>query len=173
MGRLEQRKNIIGIIKAFEILKEAYGYEGKLVLAGGQGHGYEDIKRTIETSKNKSDIKELGFISEEKKWNYLGNADVFFFPSFCEGFGIPLIESQSVGTPLVTSKIGPLDEVVGNDDICVDPNKPEEIAKKAQKIISDEDFRRDVVQKGIENVKRFSWEKCAEETARVIKRCYL
>lgn len=171
VGRLEQRKNIIGIIRAFEILKGVYGYEGKLFLAGGQGHGYEDIKKTIETSKNKKDIKELGYISEEEKWNCLGNADVFLFPSFCEGFGIPLIEAQSVGVPTITSKIGPLDEVVGNEDVCVDPRKPEEIAKKAHKIISDEEFRKDVVIKGKENVKRFSWEKCAKETAQVIKRC--
>lgn len=170
VGRLEQRKNIIGIIRAFEILKDVYGYKGKLILAGGQGHGYKEIQKTITTSKHQKDIKETGFVSEEEKWNYLKYADAFLFPSFCEGFGIPIVQAQSMGTPVVTSNFGPMNEVAGNDEICVDPQKPEEIAKRTQQLISDEDFSRKVVEKGKENVKRFSWQRSAEETAQVLKK---
>ncbi|MEA1926410.1 MAG: glycosyltransferase family 1 protein [Patescibacteria group bacterium] len=171
IGRLEQRKNIIGIIKAFEILKKRYKYHGSLFLAGNSGHGYDAIQSTIAKSKFKKDIKQFGFISETEKWNYLKYADVFLFPSFCEGFGIPIIEAQSIETPVVTSKIGPLDETAGNDEICVDPYSPNDIAQKAHLLIDDPDFRSNVIMKGKENVKRFSWEKCACSVTGIIERC--
>ncbi len=171
VGRLEQRKNIIGIIKAFEILKKQYKYQGSLFLAGNPGYGYGAIQSTIAKSKFKKDIRQFGFISETEKWNYLKYADVFLFPSFCEGFGIPIIEAQSIGTPVVTSKIGSLNEIAGNDEICVDPYNQNDIAQKAHWLVDNPDFRNSAIMKGKENVKRFSWEECACSVAGIIKSC--
>lgn len=154
IGRLEKRKNIEGIIKAFKTLKEKYSYTGQLILAGKKGHGYK--------KPNTDGVIEKGFISEEEKWNLLRNADVFLFPSFCEGFGIPILEAQSVGTPVITSNFGPMDEVAGNREVLVDPKKPEQIAQVTNKILTNDDFKNEVIKKGRENVKRFSWEKCAK-----------
>lgn len=167
VGRIEKRKNVEGIIKAFEILKKEKKFDGKLVLAGGPGHGYEEIKELIISSSFKNDIVELGYISEEKKWKLLSEAKVFMFPSFCEGFGIPILEAQSVGTPVLTSKLGPLDEVSGNEHILVDPKSPYSIAKKVTYLL-DTETRKVVIAKGYENVGRFSWEKSGSETARII-----
>lgn len=168
IGRIEQRKNIKNIITAFEILKEKYHYKGSLLLAGKSGYGYEDIEEQIEKSKFKKDIKRLGFISEEEKQGLLMDADLFLFPSLCEGFGIPILEAQSVGTPVVTSNFGPMDEVAGNKEILVIPTQPKHIADVANRILSDEKKYGDVVRKGFANTKRFSWEKCGEGVAKVL-----
>lgn len=168
IGRLEKRKNIQGIVQAFEILKEKFGYRGKLLLAGKPGYGIESIEKQINESKFVNDIIELGFVSDKERGRLLREADVFLFPSLCEGFGIPILEAQSVGTPVVASRMGPLDEVAGNADILVDPQKPQEIAKLANKLIRNGKFCDEVSQKGLKNVLRFSWDKCANELARVI-----
>ncbi len=168
VSRLEERKNIMGILEAFKILKERHKYSGKLVMAGKPGRGYEKFKAKVREYKLQKEIIELGFISEEEKWWLLENAEIFCFPSFSEGFGIPVVEAQSVGTPVITSNAGPLDEVAGNSEILVDPYSPEEIAKVANRLVTDEYFRESVVKKGTKNVKIFSWEKCAKEVARII-----
>ena len=94
----------------------------------------------------------MGFVSDDDKYRLLQGADVFMFPSLCEGFGIPILEAQSVGTPVITSSMGPLDEVAGDDRILVDPKDTKEIAQKTNRLIADEAFRSDVIQKGYENV---------------------
>ncbi|MBT3355858.1 glycosyltransferase family 4 protein [bacterium] len=168
IGRIEERKNIKNIVKAFEILKKKYGYKGELLLAGKSGYGHEKIKETIKKSEFKKDIKCLGFISDKEKQELLTDADLFLFPSLCEGFGIPILEAQSVGTPVVTSNFGPMDEVAGNNEILAIPTHPKHIADVAQRIISDEKKCKEVVKKGFENTKRFSWKKCGEGVAKVL-----
>jgi glycosyltransferase involved in cell wall biosynthesis len=167
IGRLEERKNIIGIIKAFEILKEQYKIPHKLVLAGRFGYGKEKIEASIEDSNFKKDIILPGYITDEEKWEYLKNADVFLFPTFYEGFGIPILEAQSAGVPVICSNNSSIPEVVGNSAILVNPHNAEQIADAAYKLISDKILRDDIIKKGYENVKRFSWEKCAKQIVKL------
>lgn len=168
IGRLEERKNTIGIVKAFNILKSKYKILHKLVLAGKPGFGYEKIKNKLAQSRRKDAIIELGFISEEEKQYLLKNAEVFLFPSFYEGFGLPILEAQNAGVPVVTSNVSSIPEVVSDSALLVDPNNAKEIADAVYKIISNENIKKDLVQKGLENVKRFSWSKCAREIAEVL-----
>ncbi|HAI73834.1 MAG TPA: hypothetical protein DCS28_02365 [Candidatus Moranbacteria bacterium] len=168
IGRLEKRKNILGIIKAFEILKEKYKIPHKLILAGNFGYGEEEIKNKIEKSEYKKGIALAGFVTDEEKWRLLKNADVFLFPTFYEGFGLPILEAQSAGAPVITSNISSLPEVADGSAFLIDPNNYDEIAEAAYKIISDKNLRNDIIKKGFENVKRFSWEKCASEIARIL-----
>ena len=167
IGRLEKRKNVIGIIKAFEILKEKYNIPHKLILAGGKGYGYESSKSKVQSSKHKKDIVLTGFVSEEKKWELLKNADVFLFPTFYEGFGLPILEAQSTGTPVVAGDNSSIPEIAGSA-LLVNPHNPKEIAEAAYKLISDKDLRNDIIEKGYENAKRFSWEKCAGSIAELL-----
>jgi len=168
VGRLEERKNILGIISAFEILKEKYHAPHKLVLAGKFGYGAEKIKAKIEESQFKYEIILKGFVSDEEKFGLLKNADVFLFPTFYEGFGIPILEAQSMGTPVVASKNSSILEVTGESALLVDPKDSKEIAEAIYKIIRNEEVKKDLSQKGLENVKRFSWSKCAEEIVKII-----
>ncbi|MCK9378580.1 MAG: glycosyltransferase family 4 protein [Candidatus Moranbacteria bacterium] len=180
VGRLEERKNILGIIEAFEILKEKYQIPHKLVLAGMSGYGYDKIKFKIQNSKFKADILETGYISDEEKFELMRKVDVFLFPTFYEGFGIPVLEAQSVGTPVVAGNNSSIPEVVSvkrgsvelegqKSALLVDVNNAEEIAETTYKLISDNDLREKIIQMGLENVKRFSWEKCASEIAKILK----
>lgn len=167
IGRLEKRKNVGGIIKAFEILKERYKIKHKLVLAGRSGYGWEDIKSQIANSKYGREIVLTGFISEEEKYRLLENADVFLFPTFYEGFGLPVLEAQVVGTPVVTSNISSLPEV-GNESVAYcDPNEAKTIADAIYAMVSDEIYRNDIIRKGYKNTKRFSWDRCASQTAEI------
>lgn len=168
IGRLEERKNVVRIIEAFGILKEKYQIPHQLVLAGKPGYGYESIRYKIQNTRYKQDIRELGYISEEEKWALLRGADVFVFPSLYEGFGIPVLEAQSVGTPVVTSNTSSLPEVGGDGAVYVDPQSSETIAEGIQEVLSDETFRGGIIEKAIRNRDRFSWKKCANEIADIL-----
>jgi len=169
IGRLEKRKNIEGIIEAYKILKEKYKIPHSLVLAGAPGYGYEIIKLKIQNylkiKNSKLKIIELGYISEEKKQELMRSADVFLFPTFYEGFGLPILEAQSLGVPVVTSNVSSLPEVGGESVFYADPYESEIIADTVFKLISDQKTKDDIIKRGYENIKRFSWEKCAEEIA--------
>jgi len=168
VGRLEERKNIRGIIEAFGVLKEKYNLPHKLVLAGKFGYGEESIKHKVSSSKFKEEIILTGYVSDEEKWEFLKNTDVFLFPSFYEGFGLPILEAQSAGVPVVTSNISSMSEVAGEGAVLVDPKDTNAIAEAVYKLISDESYKNDIIEKGLENVKRFSWEKCAESVAQML-----
>jgi glycosyltransferase involved in cell wall biosynthesis len=168
VGRLEERKNIIGIIKTFELLKEKHGLPHKLVLAGKPGHGYREIFRYISDSAHRSDIILPGFISNEEKCKLFGKADVFMFPTFYEGFGLPILEAQSMGVPVVVSNISSVEEVADGSAVIVDPNEPDFIAERTNVLLKDRLYRDGIIKKGYENVKRFSWEKCADSIANLL-----
>lgn len=168
VGRIEERKNVANIVKAFEILKEKYQVAHKLLLAGRPGYGYEKIKLQIENSKYREDIAELGYVSDEEKFGLMKNADAFVFPTLYEGFGIPVLEAQSVGCPVIAGRNSSIPEVVGDSVVLVDVRDQEAIAKAMALLISDRSLRSEYVQKGLENVKRFSWSKCAERIAEIL-----
>ena len=169
IGRLEERKNVIGIIKTFEILKEQYKVPHKLFLAGKPGFGYEKIKKEIANVNCTKDIIELGFVNKNKKIEFLEKADVFLFPSFYEGFGLPILEAQATGVPVVTSNVSSVPEVANGSALLINPNNAEDMADAVYKIISDESFKKDLIKKGLKNVQRFSWEKCAREIAKLLE----
>jgi glycosyltransferase involved in cell wall biosynthesis len=170
IGRLEERKNVVNIINAFETLKEQYKIPHKLILAGKPGFGYEKIKSEIANVNCTKDIIELGFVDEENKQELLKNTDVFVFPTLYEGFGLPILEAQSANVPVVASNNSSIPEVTNGSALLVNPNNAEEIADAVYKIISDENFRDEIIKKGHVNVQRFSWEKCASSVAKILKR---
>jgi glycosyltransferase involved in cell wall biosynthesis len=173
VGRLEERKNIIGIIEAYKILVEKYNVPHALILAGAPGYGYNFIKLKIRNYLKIKNLKlkiiELGYIDEAQKWQLLSGAEIFLFPTLYEGFGIPILEAQSVGVPVVAGNNSSSKEIAENSSILVDPSNAEKIADAAYELISDKALRDDIIQKGYENVQRFNWEKCAEEIAKILK----
>ncbi len=165
IGRLEERKNITRIIEAFEILKQKYQIPHELVLVGKPGYGYEKIRSEIHNLQSDIPIRELGYVNEEEKWSLLRGADVFVFPTLYEGFGIPVLEAQSVGTPVVTSNTSSLPEVAGEGAVYVDPLSAEHIAEGIWLVLSDRDRRNAIIERATRNVERFSWVSCARELA--------
>jgi glycosyltransferase involved in cell wall biosynthesis len=188
VGRLEVRKNIVGILEAYKILIEKYKLPHALVLAGTPGHGYGVIKLKIKSAnwRTKFKIIELGYVSNEKKQQLFANADVFLFPTLYEGFGLPILEAQNAGVPVVASNNSSIPEVVqfprakllefqelsSRSDfsaLLVDPQNSTEISEAVFRLISDKNLRDDMIKKGLENTKRFSWDKCASSIAELIK----
>jgi len=166
LGRIEQKKNIDGILEAYKILKEKYQIPHKLILAGAPGFGYDILKLKIKNLK--LEIEELGYVSEDEKQRLLANADTFLFPSFYEGFGLPVLEAQAAGVPVATSFSSSLPEIAGQGALFVNPKNPAQIAEAAKAIIDDKTLRDKLIQTGRENIKRFSWEKCARKTLGVL-----
>lgn len=166
IGRIEHRKNIIRIIKAFEKLKKDKKIPYQLVLAGKNGFGFEAIKKYVDCSEFKKEINLLGFVDESKKNNLLGTADVFVFPTLYEGFGFPILEAMRHGVPVVTSNIGSAKEIAGNAALLVDPRSIDQIADSVYKIINDNGLRKELVKQSYENIKRFNWDNC---TAKVLE----
>lgn len=168
IGRLEERKNIVRMVEAFEILKEQYRIPHELLLAGKPGFGYGRIANKLQAISYKQEIKELGYVSEEEKWELLRNADVFLFPTLYEGFGIPVLEAQSVRVPVVTSNTSSLPEVAGLGAVLVDPTSVESIAEGVQRLLSDQGLRSGIIEKATHNVSRYSWARCAKEIVTIL-----
>ena len=169
IGRIEKKKNVDGVVRAFEIARERHGLPHKLVLVGSDGHGAKEIRSKILDSKPKNDIEIMGYVAEEQKWELLRGAEALLLPSWYEGFGLPILEAQSVGIPVITSNISAMPEVAGSGAFYIDPADPESVAQAMQKVASDEGFREGLIKKGLENAGRFSWEKCAMQTLAVLQ----
>ena len=164
-SRLEHKKNTLGIIKAFEILKSQEKYPDlQLVLVGKPGVGFTEVERTINNSSYKKDIILPGWVVEKDLPIILCSAQVFVFPSFYEGFGLPILQAMSGGVPVVTSNSSSLPEIGGEACLYADPNNTSEIASNIEKFLTDEKTRQEKIQLGLSRSKDFSWEKCAKET---------
>jgi glycosyltransferase involved in cell wall biosynthesis len=171
IGRLEKRKNLVNLIRAFDISKKSYKLQAisyKLVLAGKEGFGFEDIKKAILESPYKNDIILTGYVSKLEKEKLYNSADIFVAPSLYEGFGLPILEAMSYGVPVICSNNSSLPEIAGNAGLLVDPNNIEKIAKTIKRVLDNADFREEMIKRGFKNAKKFSWEKCARETMDVL-----
>ena len=169
IGRIELKKNILGIIESYNKFRtQNPERKNQLVLAGGKGFGWVKIVQKIEASEFMKDIFLRGYVSEEEKNELMKNSAVFLFPSFYEGFGLPILEAQGAGVPVIASNTSCLPEIAGRGAVFVDPKSSAEIAQALEKVLSNETLRQNLIQDGFENVKRFSWEKCARETLKLL-----
>lgn len=168
VGKLEKKKNVRSIVKAFAVLKEKHKIPHKLVLVGSPGFGYHEIQKEIDGTLYKTDIVLTGYISQEEKESFFKYADVFVFPSLYEGFGMPILEAQLRQVPVVTSQIPSITEVAGDGALFVDPASVEQLTEAVLTVVSDDATRADLIAKGLKNAQKYSWFKCAKETLEVL-----
>ncbi|MFA5126467.1 MAG: glycosyltransferase family 1 protein [Patescibacteria group bacterium] len=165
VGRLELKKNIPNLIRAYKLLPDK---SWPLVLAGPWGkYGYNEIKSLV-SDEIKDKILFLGYLSQKHYRLLLAAADLFVFPSEFEGFGIPVLEAMACGTPVICSDLPVLREVAGEAAAYFDPGSPEAMARQLAEIISRPDLRQNFSTLGLQRVKDFSWAKCAAETLKYI-----
>jgi len=167
VSTLEPRKNVAGVLKAFQLLAE-WGYEGHLVLVGRWGWRTEMIRNELESSEVHDRILHLDYVDRSQIPNLYRNADALLFPSWLEGFGLPLVEAMACGTPVITSGRSAMPEVAGPAAIYVDPASPHGIASAVASLIEDPSHRERLVVLGIERAKRFSWDRAAAATAETL-----
>jgi glycosyltransferase involved in cell wall biosynthesis len=174
LSTIEPRKNVLGTIKAFEVFKKSVRsienpeYNIKLIIAGKPGWLYKETFSAIKNSKYKKDIAYIGFIDDADKPALYKLADLFVYPSIYEGFGFPPLEAMASGTPVITSACSSLPEVAEDAALLVDPFKISDIAWMMKEVIIDKELANSLRAKGLAQAKKFSWQKCAEETLGVL-----
>lgn len=168
IGTLEPRKNITGIIQAYSQLSDELREQYPLVIAGKKGWFYEEIFARVEELKLTKQIKFLGRVPDEHLPALYRQAKVFVFPSFYEGFGLPPLEALASGTPVITSNISSLPEVVGEAGRLVDPTNPDQLAIALREILTDEKLYRELSAKTVDQADTFDWQKTASQTLEVL-----
>jgi len=163
IGRLEKKKNTVGLIKAFDLVKKT-DKDLKLVLVGGNGAGYEEVDRAINNSPFKDDIIRPGFLNNQELVSILGQSLAFVFPSFYEGFGIPVLEAMAVAVPIVVSDTAALKEVGKEAVLYANPYSVDDLAQKILLILQDKKIRDEKIELGLQMVKKYSWHNTASLT---------
>lgn len=168
VGALQPRKNLEQLIEAFEMVRKEK-HRLKLVLAGGKAWMWKEIVKRVNKSEFRNDIIITGTISFEEIAVLYQNAEVFVFPSLYEGFGIPILEAMASGTPVICNQNSSLHEVAG-DAALYYKGTSGELVFKVKEVLESKFIRDNLVRKGAEQIKKFSWDKCAKETLEFIKR---
>ncbi len=174
LGTFEPRKNIIALIRGYEMFRRLYTSENsddivQLILVGSSGWKEESLKKEIRKNVFSQDIKRLGCISQEDKPGLYNLATVFVYPSFYEGFGFPLAEAMKCGKPSITSNNSSLGEIAQKGALYIDPFRPEEIGFALLELFQDKELFSEMSQRASLAVSRFSWRKCAKETHNVLE----
>ncbi|HRN69547.1 MAG TPA: glycosyltransferase family 1 protein [Candidatus Woesebacteria bacterium] len=171
VGTLQPRKNIERLIEAFSQLKlqNEKIQDVDLVIIGKKGWLYEPILAAPEKFNVVESVKFLDFVTDEDLPAFYKNAECFVLPSLYEGFGLPILEAMKYDCPVVTSNISSLPEAGGDAAIYCDPEDVHDIAKQIEKVVTDTNLRSDMIKKGREQIKKFSWKKSAEQTLEVLQ----
>lgn len=170
VGVIEPRKNLQGLIEAFELIKQHHKLPHKLVVVGRKGWLSEGIYEKFESSPVRDDIIFPGFIADEELPTLYSAAAALAMPSFYEGFGLPLLEAMACGTPVVSSNAASLPEVVGDAGPKVDPNDVEALAESLAQVLTDESLRAANRARGLERAAQFTWRAAAKRLLDVYER---
>lgn len=162
VGALHPRKNITNLFKAFDLYKTQTNSENKLLVVGEKYWWNEEIKTVFESLNHKADIVFTGHVQSSELNEIYGAGLALVFPSYFEGFGIPLVEAMKCELPIVSSNATCLPEIAGDSAIYFDPFSIEDIANSLTKISQDEELRTKLIENGKQRSNLFSWDKTAE-----------
>jgi glycosyltransferase involved in cell wall biosynthesis len=159
-GNIKPHKNLDRLIAAFGLLKQRPGHEDvKLLIIGDEVNRYGSLRRSVESARIRQDVRFFGFVPDRTLAALYRLASVFAFPSLYEGFGLPPLEAMACGTPVVTSRISSLPEVVGDAALLVDPYSIEDIAMGLERALGDDALRAELAIRGPARAQTFSWDR--------------
>lgn len=169
LGSFYPHKNVTRLVKAFKLVKERKEFNGQLVLVGKGSYFSTKLKNFISENRIADVIfpgssHSCGYLSDEEVEVILANAFAYIQPALKEGFGIPPVEAMVFGVPTAVSSIECLREMCSQASVYFDPTDVADMANKISILVSDNVLRDELIKKGLENVKRFSWLKMAQET---------
>jgi glycosyltransferase involved in cell wall biosynthesis len=164
-GSLDPRKNLDGLIKAFLKLKREHAIPHTLVVVGAHNVNFSKMDYPLADNK----ILFCGYVNDADLRVLYQETDLFVYPSFYEGFGLPPLEAMACGAPVVASSTSSLPEVCGDAAVYVDPLNVDSIADGMASVLNNKGVREILIVKGKERVRMFNWEKCAEEILRIIE----
>jgi glycosyltransferase involved in cell wall biosynthesis len=167
-GNVKPHKNLERLIDAFHLVRNKGLDHLKLVLIGAEISKYAALRRAVHRHQLHKYVRFLGYLPEETLAVMYRLAGVFVFPSLYEGFGLPPLEAMASGTPVVTSNVSSLPEVAGDAAVLVNPYDPGAIAEGIYRVLTDEQLRRGLRQRGLARARQFSW----EDSARRVREVY-
>jgi glycosyltransferase involved in cell wall biosynthesis len=172
-GAVNPRKNIARIVEAFAVLRQDLSSHPKykelrMVIIGDQMSKFPALRRAVHQSRVNEVVRFLGFVKREELKVFYQSAEAFVFPSLYEGFGLPPLEAMAMGTPVVTSGVSALPEVVGDAAMIVKPENVFDIARGIREVLTDPALRASLIAKGEQQAKKFSW----YDTARMVLQVY-
>lgn len=162
VGGIHPRKNVTTALKAFSIFKKWQQSNLKLVIVGRKAWQYQSFIKSLQTYKYKNDVVLTDYISTNELAKITASAYASIYPSFFEGFGVPIIEAMQSGTPIICSNNSSLPEIAGNAALFFDTNNSQALAEQMILLYKNEDLRSSLIQKGIVQAKQFSWQKTAQ-----------
>ena len=173
VGTLEPRKNIKGLLQAFHSIRESNAKikdEFKLVIVGKKGWLFKEIFEITKGLHLEEAVVFTGYVEEEEKQALLLNAFLFVYPSFYEGFGIPILEAMACGIPVITGNVSALPEVAGDAAIFINPNDRGEISTAMAGVLTDQTLHEILSKKGPEQARKFSWVNTAAQTLELMEK---
>jgi len=168
LGAIHPRKNVITLIRAFEQFKSMNRSDHQLVLAGRASWDAEDVFKAVEQSQWKNEIHMPGFVDREQTKAWMASAHALVYPSLYEGFGLPLLEAMSSGIPVISSNSSSLPEVGGDAALYFNSTDAEQLAHHMNTVSVNLNVREDLIAKGFNRIKEFSWDRAAAETYRLL-----
>jgi glycosyltransferase involved in cell wall biosynthesis len=166
-GNIRPHKNLERLIDAFHLLRRE-GFDAvKLLIIGDEISKYATLRRTVHRHKLHKHVRFLGFVPDQTLAALYRLAAVFVFPSLYEGFGLPPLEAMASGTPVVTSNVSSLPEVVGDAALLVDPYDTEAIAGAVRMVLTDAALRDDLRARGLARAREFSWSRAVERVRQI------
>lgn len=169
VGTLQPRKNVQRLAQAYAALARSGRADFDLVLAGGPGWLSDDLVAGLDALAADCGLRRLGYVPDHDLPALYAGAHMFCFPSLYEGFGLPVLEAQSYGAPVMTANRSALPEIAGDAALYVDPTDVDAIAAAMLRLSQDEPLRQELIAAGYENVKRFSWTQAAAATLAVLE----
>ena len=158
-GNIKPHKNLERLIEAFHTLRRDGLEHVKLLIIGDEISKYATLRRAVHRHKLHKHVRFFGFVSDKTLASLYRLASVFVFPSLYEGFGLPPLEAMAAGTPVITSNVSSLPEVVGDAAVLIDPYDPGAIADAMRRVLTDSALHADLRQRGLARVRDFSWER--------------
>lgn len=162
IGSLHPRKNIINLLKAYELFRASTSFSFPLLIIGEAMWSNNDVELEVSKMNYKEDVIFLGRLQQKELSQVLGAAFALTFIPLFEGFGIPALEAMQSGVPVITSNNTSIPEVVGNAAIQCEPKDVKAISKAMQKVSEEDGFRAEMIEKGLIQSKKFSWDQSAE-----------
>ena len=168
LGSVNPRKNIVGLLRAFEKYKSTSSDEIKLVIVGNTMHGNSALDTFMAGMKHINDVIFTGYLHNDSMIEALASAEALVYVPLFEGFGIPVIEAMKCGVPVIASNVTSLPEVAGDAALLVQPNDTEAIAQCMFELRTNPQKRLSLIQAGFNRAKTFSWEKSAMQLAQIV-----
>ena len=173
-GNIRPQKNIPRLVEAFAVVRENLAghpdYKDlRLIIIGDEISKFPAVRRAVIQSRVEHATRFLGFVPFETLRHFYASAEAFVFPSLYEGFGLPPLEAMASGTPVVTSHVSSLPEVVGDAAVLVNPENVFEIARGIREVLVDLELRQKLICRGREHAARYSWQRTASEVLQIYR----